>query len=121
MCKCNSSLYGSSKCNRCMCNSGRFGISSIVPYNFRNFSATNGKNKYLWLISSLDSEFYGILPCINGKKKRMFNNSLKNYLSSVINVGNKSLSYKLEYFLYLHTNDENKELIKGDSTATLPI
>lgn len=86
-------------------------LSLFKPQGIRNFSSTNGKNKYSWLISSLDSESYDILPCINGKTKTKFNKSLKSSLCSIIT--DKSISYKLEYFLYLHTNDENKELIKG--------
>ena len=109
-------------------NRGTKGISCIVSYklnrmlniniyNFSaqatNFSSTNGKNKYSWVLYFPENEYYVSLPCINGKTKIKYNKSLKDYLSLIIDINNKDLSYKLEYFLYLHTNDENKELIRG--------
>src|SRR5438034_2256287 len=83
---------------------------NINIYNFRNFSATNGKNKYS-SISPTDREVWGVLlPCINDKTE--FMNSLKSSLP-LVDKDNKSLSYKLEYCLYLYTNDENKVLVEG--------
>jgi hypothetical protein len=42
-----------------------FGISFIITNNFRNFSATNGKNKYTWVRYFPENEYYVILPCID--------------------------------------------------------
>jgi len=100
-----------------------FGISCIVSNNFRNFSATNGKNKYTWIRYFPENEYYVNLPCIDTdietkwKCNEIFNEILKEFLSLIIDNDDKSLFYKLEYFLYLYTNDKNIELIKGVSES----
>ena len=92
-----------------------FGISRIVPNNFSSTSAPLGNNSNgnsndnpLNIPFTDNGEARLILPSINDRIE--FMDILKGSLSSLENT-DKSLYYKLEYCLYTHTNDGNKELM----------
>lgn|SRR5437667_3143178 len=82
------------------------GISCILSNKFSSTTAALGKNSNIPFSDSGEARL--ILPSLNDRIE--FMDILKGSLSSLESC-EKSFSYKLEYCLYLHTNDGNKELM----------
>ena len=80
--------------------------------NARFFSSTNEKGckRFYSNIKNVNETIY-ILTNVNDKAE--FFNQLKNVLSSL----DKSFKYNLEYCLYLHTNDQNKNFKEAGVSA----